>query len=268
MLPIRPIPALPIAYPIVSSIICSRLVPFMSKSDLAGRAWRISSCGQLDRASAKAYAKAEYPHAFGPPRDFVGKITRDPDELKWHQENQERIIAKVEIKPPLALASILPRELKPGQILSLEELDQEAAFAGAQVTQERRTYRIDFRSPEEIAKAEGFNPNPSKPAGSLAAHVKSDSMGSGTFVSIGLKAANKAVYRNKNIVEPKPIPDFLSAQDRIRYEDFFKKDVSESALQKLNSWTRIGPHEERSADSSARMEAPEPRFQSGSPDAR
>jgi len=84
----------------------------------------------------------------------------------------------------------------PGTPFSEEDFRLQARAYGHDVERNVSGARIDARSPDEIAQAGGFRPNPNKPSMSLWEHTESGSPGGGNYVSFSTVEGNPGTVTN------------------------------------------------------------------------
>jgi len=84
-----------------------------------------------------------------------------------------------------------------GEIVSRETMAREAAYLNHKLEPLEQVYRLDQRSPDEIAKT-GFKPNPQKDPGTLWEHTRKGHPGTGNYVSTSVQETNPKTLLNSD----------------------------------------------------------------------
>ncbi|RYZ92851.1 MAG: hypothetical protein EOP06_02950 [Proteobacteria bacterium] len=120
-------------------------------------------------------------------------------------------------------------------------------------------YRFDSREPEEILRSGGFHPNPNKASGDLEAHVKRNSDGTGSFVSLTSEGKNLALLRAGFLIEHRRVNELPSPRAEAEFRRFYELheiEKSKAQLEVIKSdFEKLYGSMER-PDWSRRVEAP------------
>lgn len=101
-------------------------------------------------------------------------------------------IDRLQVDARIILSRIPLEGIEPGEVLTEQQLHEQAKIAGMRLRNYPVLYRFDTRSPKEIFSrpTRGMWPNPKFPVRSLIEHSLSGSAGSGNFVSTTTQPGN------------------------------------------------------------------------------
>lgn len=143
--------------------------------------------------SSPAFKVADYQRPIGlPVADRVRKVTQDlgPEEQRLLSVSANRELPwEVRIEAANKIVKGRGLEVSAGTPKPLDALEFEAALLGLDVRRSPYAYRLDTRSPDEIAK-HGFMPRSDKAPGSLYDHINGKS---GNLVSTSATPGNQTV---------------------------------------------------------------------------
>ena len=140
----------------------------------------------------------------GADRATLEAATKDPTVAQQLAEQGGTTQARVQRDAAIVLSRDNAGELKAGDVRSSEDFNYEAEVSGHKVETMDEVFRLDQRSPEQIAQ-EGFAPNPNKEAGTLMEHVAEQVSGSGNYVSTSSDAAHAGTLLNPDFFPSTPI---------------------------------------------------------------